>query len=68
MNSIFIGSGTLRLLNILIKSIGAEGRGAKVINALDKLLPKEILAGFKEITSFRDADIVLTDMSVITQK
>jgi len=67
MNSMFIGNGTLRLLNILIKSIGAEGRGAKVINALAKSLPKEILAGFKEVTSFKDADIVLTDMSVITQ-
>ena len=67
MSSIFIGNGTLRLLIILIKSIGAEGGRAKVINALDKSLPKEILAGFKEVTSFRDADIVLTDMSVITQ-
>ena len=40
MNSMFIDIGTLRLLNILIKSIGAQGRRAKVINTLDKSLPK----------------------------
>ena len=57
-------ANVLRLLNILIKSIKAGGRKLRIASTIDEQVLGEILTGIEKVSKFRDADIILMDMSI----